>query len=124
MKPHHWYAAAIFVVALLVTTVASAQEHRQFDEQDRQVTRDWYNQHQTNPPRGLRNQDRLSAREEAQLERGKPLASHLLKKSYTPPRDLRRHLPPPPRHHRYVVIGHHVVLIDDNHVALDVIHLH
>jgi hypothetical protein len=49
MKPHHWYAAAIFVVALLVTTVASAQEHRQFDEHDRQVTRDWYNQHQTNP---------------------------------------------------------------------------
>lgn len=124
MKPHHWYAA-VFVVAFLITTGASAQEHRQFDDHDRQVTKDWYNRHQSHPPKGLRNQDRLSAEEEAQLERGKPLPSHLRRRYYTAPRDLRRLLPPPPRHHRYVVIGQHVVLIDDtHHVLLDIIHLH
>jgi Ni/Co efflux regulator RcnB len=124
MKPHHWYAAAIFVVALLVTTVASAQEHRQFDEHDRQVTRDWYNQHQSNPPRGLRNQDRLSAREEAQLERGQALRWRLRRKGHDAPSDLYRLYPPPPPRHRYVVIGQHVVLIDDHHVVRDIIHLH
>src|SRR5450830_827406 len=113
MKPHHWYAAAIFVVALLATTVASAEEHRQVDEHDRQVTKDYYTQHQSHPAKGFRNQDRLSAEQEAQLERGKPIPSQLRRKYYTAPSDLRRQLPPPPRHHRYVVIGHHVVLIDD-----------
>ena len=113
------------MVALLVTTVASAQEHTQFDDHARQVTKDYYNQHQSHPPKGLRNQDRLSAEEEAQLEPGKPLPSQLRRKAYTAPRDLRRQLPPPPRHHRYVVIGQHVALVDDtNHVLRDVIKLH
>ena len=125
MKPHHWYAAAFFVVAFLVTTGALAQEHTQFDDHARQVTKDYYNQHQSHPAKGFRTQDRLSAEEEAQLEPGKPLPSHLQRKAYTAPRDLPRQLPPPPPHHRYVVVGQHVGLVDDtNHVLRDIIRLH
>ena len=125
MKPHHWYAAAFFVVAFLVTMGASAQEHRQFDDHARQVTKDYYNQHQTHPAKGFRAKDRLSANEEAQLEIGKPMPSHLRKKSYRAPSDLRRQLPPPPSHHRYETVGHHVVLVDTrDHVVRDMIHLH
>jgi Ni/Co efflux regulator RcnB len=125
MKPHHWYAAAFFVVAFLVTTGASAQEHSQFDDHSRQVTKDYYNQHQSHPAKGFRNQDRLSAEQEARLQPGKPLPSDLRRKAYAVPSDLRRQLPPPPPHHRYVAVGHHVALIDDtNHVLRDVIKLH
>jgi Ni/Co efflux regulator RcnB len=124
MKSHHWYAA-VFVVAFLVTTGASAQPHTQFDAHDRQVTSDWYKQHQSNPPKGLRNQDRLSAADEARLQSGKPLPSNLRRKTYTAPSDLRRQLPPPPPHHRYVTVGQHVALVDDrNHTVRDVVHLH
>jgi Ni/Co efflux regulator RcnB len=123
MKPRHWYAA-VFVVAFLVTTGASAQ-HTQFDAHDRQVTNDWYKQHQSQPPKGLRNQDRLSAADEARLQPGKPLPSNLRRKSYTAPSDLRRKLPPPPAHHQYLTVGQHVALVDSrDHTVRDVIHLH
>jgi Ni/Co efflux regulator RcnB len=124
MKPHHWYAAAV-VAAFLVTTSASAQGHTQFDQHDRQITNDWYKQNQSHPPKGLRNQDRLSAADEARLQPGKPLPSNLRRKTYTAPRALRSKLPPPPRNHRYVAVGQHVALVDDiNHIVRDVIHLH
>jgi Ni/Co efflux regulator RcnB len=124
MKPHHWYAV-VLVAAFLVTTSASAQGHTQFNQHDRQVTNDWYKQNQGHPPKGLRNQDRLSAAEEARLQPGKPLPSDLRKKAYTAPRALRRKLPPTPPHHRYVAVGQHVALVDDrDHMVRDVIHLH
>src|ERR1700674_3482288 len=105
MKPHHWYAA-VLVAAFLVTTSASAQGHTQFNQHDRQVTNDWYKQNQSHPPKGLRNQDRLSAADEARLQPGKPLPSNLRKQAYTAPRALRRKLPPPPPHLGHVVFGH------------------
>ena len=124
MKPHHWYAAAL-VAAFLVTTSALAQGHTQFNQHDRQVTNDWFKQNQSHPAKGLRNQDRLSAADEARLQPGQPLPSNLRKKAYTAPRALRRKLPPPPAHHRYYAVGQHVALVDDsNHVVRDVIHLH
>jgi Ni/Co efflux regulator RcnB len=123
MKTRHWYAAAL-AIALLVTTGAWAQEHRQFDEHDRQVAHNWYNQHQSHPSKGFRTQDRLSAEEEARLQPGKPFHPNLRKKAYSVPSDLRRQFPPPPPHHRYVAVGHHVALVNDiNHVLVDVIRL-
>ncbi len=123
MKPRHLYAA-VFVVAFLVTTSASAQ-HTQFDAHDRQVTNDWYKQHQSQPPKGLRNQDRLSAADEARLQPGKPLPSKLRKVAYTAPATLRRKLPPPPAHHQYLAVGQHVALVDNrDHTVRDIIHLH
>ena len=52
MKTHYWHAAAI-AFALLVTTGVLAQGHTQFDDHDRQVTNDWYNQHKSHPPRAF-----------------------------------------------------------------------
>jgi Ni/Co efflux regulator RcnB len=122
----HWYAASALAIALMIPAhVASAQEHNQFDSHDRQVTTDWYNQHKSNPPQGLRSSDRLSQDEESRLQPGRMLDSRLARKAHSAPRDLVRHLPSPPAHHEYVTIGGHVALIDkrDHHVR-DVIRLH
>jgi Ni/Co efflux regulator RcnB len=124
--------AAVALLALSGTS-ALAQDrgqrndqrgHTQFDDHDQQVTRDWYNQHRDHPPAGLRNEDRLSADEEARLREGEVLDSHLRRKVHAAPRDLTRHLPPPARHHRYVTIGGHVGLIDNQNRVKAVIHLH
>jgi hypothetical protein len=121
----YWYAAA-FVIALMIPAhVARAQEHMQFDQHDRQVTTDWYNQHKSNPPRGLRSNDRLSPEEESRFQAGRTLDRQLVRKVHSAPRDLVRHLPPPPPHHEYMTIGGHMALIDtrDHHVR-DIIRLH
>lgn len=124
MKRRYWYAAAL-AIALLVTTGAWAQDHTQFNEHDRQVTRDWYNQHQNQPPQGLRPHDRLTPEQESRLAPGKPFDRDLRRQAHSVPSDLRHRLPPPPRHHQYVAIGGHVVLVDaTHHILRDVIHLH
>ena len=97
----------------------------QFTEQDRQTTRDWYNQHQAHPPASLRSNDRLSPAEESRLQPGRPLDPDLQRRVHTAPTDLARRLPPQPRERQYVAIGGHVGLVDRNiHVLHDVIHLH
>jgi Ni/Co efflux regulator RcnB len=121
MKTRHWYAAAL-AIALLVTTGAWAQERNRFDDHDRQVTRDWYNQHQTHPSHGFRTQDRLSRDQESRLEAGRPFDRDLRRHAYAVPSDLRHRLPAPPRHHEYFVIGGHIALVDRDHqVVRDVI---
>jgi Ni/Co efflux regulator RcnB len=121
--------SAACIVALFVATAGIAQERdrhdsTQFNDHDRQVTQDWYKQHQRNAPRGLRSQDRLSSEQEARLQAGRPLDRDLRRRTYAVPSDLRRHLPPAPRDHRYVTIGGHVVLVDGRNVVRDVIHIH
>lgn len=126
MKVHPYlFVAGVVGLLALGATPARAQEHAQFDNHDRQVTADWYNQHKNNPPRGLRPQDRLSADEEARLQPGKTLDRQLQRKTHSVPRDLARRLPPAPPHHRYQTIGGHVVLVDTrDHRVRDVIHVH
>ena len=123
MKTRHWFASA-FAVVLLTSFAAQAQEHDRFDDHDRQVTQDWYRQHEHHQYRGLRAEDRLNAEQEARLEEGRPLDRELLRHAYTAPSDLRHHLPAPPRHHEYMVLGGHVILVDQHHVVRGVIHLH
>ncbi len=113
-------ATALFVIG---ASVASAQ-HTQFDEKDRQTTNDWYNQHKSNPPAGLRSQDRLSSDQESRLREGAVLDPDLRRKVHPVPKDLERKLPPPPSDHRYVAIGGHVGLIDNKFQVKGVIHLH
>jgi Ni/Co efflux regulator RcnB len=131
----HPLLAATAAVILALTGAALAQDrgqrgdqnrqgHTQFDDHDQQVTRDWYNQHQANPPKGLRNEDRLSADEESRLREGAVLDKDLRRKVHSAPRDLSRRLPPPPSDHRYVAIGGHLGLIDNNFQVKAVIHLH
>jgi Ni/Co efflux regulator RcnB len=133
MKKHRLaigVAAALFAFS---GAIALAQDrgqrndqrgHTEFDDHDQQVTRDWYNQHRDHPPAGLRNEDRLSADEEARLREGEVLDRNLRRKMHAAPRDLTRHLPRPARHHRYVTIGGHVGLIDNQNRVKAVIHLH
>jgi Ni/Co efflux regulator RcnB len=103
----------------------SSQGHTQFTDADRQTTRDWYNQHQTHPPVGLRPQDRLSSDQESRLQPGRRLDPDLQKRVHPVPPDLSHRLPAPPRNNRYVAIGEHVGLVDSaKHLLRDVIHLH
>src|SRR5450759_225940 len=80
------------------------QGSMQFDDHGRQTTQDWYKQHQTNLPVGLRSRDRLSAAQESRLQPGRPLDTELRKRVHPVPSDLSRRLPPPPPNHRYVAI--------------------
>jgi Ni/Co efflux regulator RcnB len=106
-------------------TNQALQSSRQFDDHSRQTTQDWYQQHQSKPPAGLRTQDRLSAEQESRLQPGKPLDPDLRKRTHPLPPDLSRRLPPPPPEHRYVAVGGHVGIVDNvNQILRDVIHLH
>src|SRR5665811_473219 len=102
MKPSHFAAGLAFVV-LIATGVAAQDRHdQQFNEHDRQVTQDWYNQHQKNAPAGLRSSDRLPPEQESHLKSGEPYSRDLQRQAHSVPRDLGRRLPPPPKHHKYV----------------------
>jgi Ni/Co efflux regulator RcnB len=114
---------------MLSATALSAQDrrdqgHTQFDDKDRQTTTDWYNQHKSHPPAGLRNQDRLPPNQESQVREGAVLDRNMRKRVHPIPQDLGRQLPPPPSDHRYVAVGGHIGLIDNNFQVKAVIHLH
>jgi Ni/Co efflux regulator RcnB len=119
-----WVLAVGVSTLFAFAATAQAQGHTQFDEKDRQTANDWYSQHKTNPPAGLRNQDRLNADQESRLREGAPLDKDLRKKVHPAPEDLRRRLPDPPPDHRYVAIGGHVGLIDNHFQVKAIIHLH
>jgi Ni/Co efflux regulator RcnB len=119
--------AALFALFAFSGAIALAQDrggHMQFDDHDQQVTRDWYKQHKDHPPAGFRNEDRLSADEEARLREGAILDKDLRRKVHTAPRELTRHLPPPAHNHKYVAIGGHIGLIDNRNQVKAIIHLH
>jgi Ni/Co efflux regulator RcnB len=128
---------ALFVIGCAVAVFAApsvdaqtrssnrAQAPMQFDDHARQTANDWYNQHQTRPPVGLRSQDRLSPDQESRLQPGRPLDPDLRQRVHAVPSDLSRRLPAPPPNHRYVAIGGHVGMVDRRTQTLrDVIHLH
>jgi Ni/Co efflux regulator RcnB len=119
MKPY--IRAAACTAALFIATAGFAQSHDRFDDHDRQVTQDWYQQHQHQAPKGWRSQDRLSSEQEGRLQTGHRLDPDLRKRSYSVPSDLRRHLPPAPRNHHYVTIGGRLVLVDNHDVVRDVL---
>ena len=98
------------------------QDHSRFDDHDRQVSRDWYNQHHDRPPAGLRDRDRLRPEYESRLRDGYVLDRNMRRMVYPVPSDYYRRLPPPPRGYRYVFVGGHVVLIDNGYRVHDVIH--
>jgi Ni/Co efflux regulator RcnB len=102
----------------------NSQQNSQFNDHDQQVAHDWYSQHQSNPPAGFRNRDRLSPEEESRMREGTVLDKGLRKKIHPAPADLSRQLPPPPNNHRYVAVGGHVALIDNSFQVKGVIHLH
>ena len=98
------------------------QEHSKFDDHDRQVTRDWYNEHHDHPPIGLRDRDRLPPEYESRLREGYVLDRDMRGRIHPVPADYYRQLPPAPRGYRYVFIGGHACLIDSGYRVHDVIH--
>jgi len=98
------------------------QDHSRFDDHDRQVTHDWYNEHRDHPPAGLRDRDRLTQEYESRLREGDVLDRDMRRRIHPIPVDYYRRLPPPPRGYRYVFIGGHTCLIDSGYRVHDVIH--
>ncbi len=136
MRRYSCVVASAVALLLIQSPMARGQErqaerpqnrnqHTQFDEHDKQVTTDWYNQHKDHPPLGFRNQDRLSPDQERRLQPGKPVPTDLRKREHALPSELAHRLPPPPPQHRYVAVGGHVGLVNQATQRLrDVIHLH
>jgi len=98
------------------------QDHSRFDDHDRQVSRDWYDQNHSHPAAGLGDRDRLSPQYESRLREGYVLDGYMRRRIHPVPATYYRQLPPPPRGYRYVFIDGHACLIDGGYRVHDVIH--
>ena len=107
-------AAALALSGCSQSGAGDAQSATPQANSQQQVASDWYNQHQSNLPEGLRPEDRLSAEQESRLRVGATLDNDLRDKVRPAPADLAARLAPPPPDHRYVAVGGHVGLIDKN----------
>ena len=94
-----------------------------FNDNDRQVTRDWYRQHQRGLGRGWRQRDRLSPAMEGRLRRGQRLDPRLRRQMYWLPSDLSRRYGPAPRGYRYAIIGGNIVMLDPGYNVWDIFRL-
>jgi hypothetical protein len=99
------------------------QHHTSFNDQDRQATRDWYQQHQKGLGAGWRQRDRLSPAMQGRLRAGQPLDPQLRKQMHPLPADLSRHYGPAPSGYQYVVIGGNVIMLDSGFGVHDVFSL-
>lgn len=99
------------------------QHHTSFNDQDRQATRDWYQQHQKGLGAGWRQQDRLSPAMQGRLRAGQPLDPQLRRQMHALPADLSRHYGPAPSGYRYAIIGGNVVMLDSGYGVHDVFSL-
>jgi hypothetical protein len=99
------------------------QHHTAFNDQDRQATRDWYQQHQHGLGAGWRQRDRLSPDMEGRLRPGARLDPALRRQMHSLPGDLSRRYGPAPRNYRYGIIGGNVVMLDNNDQVREVFRL-
>jgi hypothetical protein len=97
--------------------------HNTFNDQDRQITRDWYQQHQRNLGRGWRQRDRLSPAMQSRLRPGQRLDPQLRRQMQWLPADLSRQYAPAPVGYRYAIIGGNVVMLDGGYGVHDVFSL-
>ena len=96
------------------------RQHPAFNDQDRQVTRDWYRQHHRRLGAGWRERDRLPPDMEKHLRRGQRLDPRLRRQMHWLPGDLSRHYGPAPRGFRYAIIGGNIVMLDNSYQVHDV----
>jgi len=94
--------------------------HDSFNDQDRQVTRDWYFHNQRRLGRGWTQRDRLSPEMERRLRRGERLDRALRRQIYWLPYDLTRRYGPAPRGYRYAIIGGNIVMLDPEYRVRDI----
>lgn len=96
------------------------RQHPSFNDNDRQVTRDWYRQNQRHLGAGWRERDRLSPDMEGRLRRGQRLDPRLRRQMHWLPADLSRRYGPAPRGFRYAIIGGNIVMLDNSYQVHDV----
>jgi hypothetical protein len=95
-----------------------------YDDRDREIIRDWYQNQDGNLPPGLAKKDRLPPGLEKQLESRGTLPPGLQKRIRPCPPELERRLPPPPPGYAHTVIGGHIVLVNrKTYAVLDVFHI-
>jgi Ni/Co efflux regulator RcnB len=99
------------------------RQHPRFSDQDRQVTREWYQEHRSRLGAGWRQRDRLPPYMEGRLRRGQRLDPRLRREMHWLPSDLARRYGPAPRGYRYAIIGGNIVLLDDWYQVHDVFRL-
>jgi hypothetical protein len=97
--------------------------HVTFNDNDRQVTRTWFEAHQKDLPAGFKASDRLSPEIERQFQQGFVIDKTLQSQLHPVPSTLLHLLAPPPGVYRYAIVGGHLVLIDDSYRVLDLIHV-
>jgi Ni/Co efflux regulator RcnB len=97
-----------------------AMQQHQFNDNDRQATRDWARQNQRHLGAGWRQRDRLSPGMQGRLRRGQRLDPQLRSQIHWVPADLSRRYGPAPRGYRYAMIGGNVVMLDDSYQVQDV----
>ncbi|MDD5542447.1 MAG: hypothetical protein PHX83_04670 [Acidobacteriia bacterium] len=136
MKTRWWMTACATALLALMCSAAVAQDrndhdndrnrgqskkaYRQFNENQRQYARTYYEQHHD---QGLFRQDnRWNDDYESRIHPGYVLDRDMRRLSRPAPYDLTRGLGRPPRGYRYVVIGGHVVLVDNAYRVHDAIH--
>jgi hypothetical protein len=102
---------------------AQRRAEARFNDQDRQIAREWYNQHHRNPPRGFRDRDRLPPEYETRIQAGYVFEPVVRRRAYPAPLELTRQFGPAPRGYRYMVIGGHIVLVDVGYRVADVFRL-
>ena len=141
MRPTRWMVACTFGALVLAGSLARAQGHGNghasghgkhgdddqgeqfYKHHDREVMREWYDDHQSNPPPGLAKRDRLPPGLEKQLVRRGTLPPGVQKRLQPCPEELERRLPPPPPDCAHVLIGGHIVLVNRRtNVVLDIVH--
>jgi hypothetical protein len=102
---------------------ANSQGGRTFNDQDRQVTRDWYQQNRPRLGAGWRDEDRLSPVMQGRLRPGQQLDPQLRQQMYWLPPELSQRYGPAPRGYRYAIIGGNIVMLDDTYQVRDVFNL-
>ena len=92
----------------------------QFNDRDREVTRDWYRQNHRRLGPGWRQRDRLPPYMQRRLRRGYRLDPEMRREIHWLPPELSRRYGPAPRGYRYAIIGGNVVMLDDAYEVQDV----
>jgi hypothetical protein len=97
-----------------------AEAHMKFNDNDRQVTRTWYDGNQAKLPTGLRDTDRMAPATESQFKEGYVINKDTRKDVHAVPSTLLKLLAPAPHNYRYVAYDGYVALIDSDYKVADV----